>query len=281
MWLTTVLDSLPSLLAGGRDAALDATSLALLMGITPPSELRPARIGLRHVIAALREGHAMYRATLGTSTAYAAFFVLIGALLFLVLDHAEIAPLSLSVAGGFMLVGPALLAGFFALADCRESGEAPRLGHVWQGFRGLPRDGWAISFVCALLLLIWLTDAGTLYGFMVGQTPTTFRHFMTGQTSATKFVAFSSLMGAALALIIFTVSAFSIPLIHYRRATLVRAVVASARAVFGQFPIMLCWASLLAGVIIASAWMLPLLLYTLPVMAYASRALYRQVLPPV
>lgn len=280
MWLTMALDSLRPLVAEGRDAALDTACLAMLLGIAPSSGLKPARIGLRHIVVAVREGHAMYRATLGTSAAYSALFVVIGALLFLALDRASIAPLSLSVAGGFMLVGPALLAGFFALADCRDSGGHPRLGHVWQGFRALPRDGWAISFVCALLLLIWLTDAGTLYGFMVGQTPATFRYFMSGQTSMTKFVAFSSLMGAGLALIIYTVSAFSVPLIHYRRATLVTAVVASARAVFGQPSIMLCWAFLLAAVIIASAWALPLLVYTLPVMAYASRALYLQVFPP-
>lgn len=80
---------------------------------------------------------------------------------------------------------------------------------------------------------------------------------------------------------LFTVSAFSVPLIYYRRASLVAAVVASARAIFGQLPVMLGWACLLALVIIVSAWVLPLLLYTLPVMAYASRSLYRQAFPPV
>lgn len=280
MWMTTALDSLPQLLGGSHDAALDATGLALLLGVAP-AELKPCRIGLRHIAAALRDGHTLYRATIAASAAYAALFVVMGGVLFFMLDRAAVAPLSVSVAGGFMLVGPALLAGFLAIADCRDAGGRPGVSHIWRGFRTLPRDGWAVAFVCALLLLIWLTDAGTLYGFMVGQTPASFQHLFEGEVSTTRFLAFSSLMGAGLAFIIFTVSAFSVPLIYYRRASLVSAVVASARAVFGQLPVMLSWACLLAFVIIVSAWMLPLLLYTLPVMAYASRSLYRQVFPPV
>ena len=52
------------------------------------------------------------------------------------------------------------------------------------------------------------------------------------------------------------------------------------RAVFGRFRVMMCWALLLAGVIIVSTLLLPLLLLTLPVMAYASRELYFRTFPP-
>ena len=43
---------------------------------------------------------------------------------------------------------------------------------------------------------------------------------------------------------------------------------------------MICWGLLIAGVMLLSAWLLPLLLYSLPTMAYASRAFYRRVFPP-
>lgn len=86
-------------------------------------------------------------------------------------------------------------------------------------------------------------------------------------------------MGAALAFIIFSVSAFSIPLIYDRRATLVSGVVASVRAVFTRFPVVMAWALTMSAVIILSALLLPLLLFTLPVTAYASRAFYWRVYP--
>ncbi|TAH42754.1 MAG: DUF2189 domain-containing protein [Betaproteobacteria bacterium] len=254
--------------------------MALALGLDPTADLRPTRVGLRDIAASLREGHAMFRATAPLSVACAAIFAATGAILFLVLELLSIAPLSVSLAGGFVLFGPALLAGFFAVADRHAGGHRPTFGDVWRGFRALPRGGWVVSFVCALLLLIWLTDAGTLYGFMVGQAPQGFGELARADATVMNFLAFSSLMGAGLAFILFCVSAFSIPLIHDRRANLVSGVVASVRAVFGRFPVMICWALLLAIVMLLSAWLLPLLLYALPMMAYTSRAFYRRVFPP-
>ena len=55
--------------------------------------------------------------------------------------------------------------------------------------------------------------------------------------------------------------------------------VGALRAVFGRFGVMMCWAFLLAAVIMGSIMALPLLLVSLPVMAYASRELYYRVFP--
>ena len=93
------------------------------------------------------------------------------------------------------------------------------------------------------------------------------------------YAAYSAIMGAILAFILFSVSAFSIPLIYDGRAQLVSGVVASVHAVFGRFGVVMCWALVLAGVIIVSTLLLPLLLVTLPVMAYASREFYFRTFP--
>jgi uncharacterized membrane protein len=70
-----------------------------------------------------------------------------------------------------------------------------------------------------------------------------------------------------------------VPLLCERRAGLVDAVTASVRVVFGSFLPMMLWAALISGLIIGSILLLPLLPLTLPWLAYASRALYRRVLP--
>jgi len=85
--------------------------------------------------------------------------------------------------------------------------------------------------------------------------------------------------GAIVAFLLFTVSAFSVPLLCERRAGLVEAVVGSVKVVFGNFLVAMIWAVLLSTTIIASILFLPLLLLTLPWLAYASRALYRAALP--
>ncbi|HQZ03456.1 MAG TPA: DUF2189 domain-containing protein [Thauera sp.] len=243
------------------------------------SPLKPAVLRLADISSALCAGWRAFRAMPGISMSYAAAFAVLGAILFAALESMAVAPLSLSFAGGFMLIGPALLAGFFALADRERAGQKPVAGDIWQGFRQMPRGGWVVSFVCALLFLIWITDASTLYGFMIGREPAQLARMLTADDAIKRFVFFSSMAGAVLAFILFAVSAFSIPLIYDGRADLVSGVVASVRAVFSRFGVVMAWACLLATVIIISAIILPLLLVTLPVMAYASRDLYFRTYP--
>ena len=249
---------------------------------SPPaaSRLQPAVLSLADIGHALASGWRQFAAAPLLSMGFASVFVALGAILFALVETLAIAPISLSFSAGFMLVGPALLAGFFAVADRVWDGQKPAIADIGQGFRKLPRGGWVVSFVCALLFLIWITDAGTLYGFMIGREPSQLAHLLEADEAIQRFVFFSSIMGAVLAFILFTVSAFSIPLIYDGRADLVSGVVASARAVFGRFGVIMTWACLLATVIIISAVILPLLLVTLPVMAYASRELYFRVYPP-
>ncbi len=242
--------------------------------------LRPAPLQLDDIGASIGVGIRHFRAIPLLSIGLAAVFAIIGLLLFIALDIVAIAPISLSLAGGFMLIGPILLAGFFALSDHVRAGTPASAEDILQGFRRMPRGGWVVSFVCALLFLIWITDAGTLYGFMVGREPTRFAHLLQLNQSVVEFVLFSSIMGAVLAFILFTVSAFSIPLLYDHRANLVSGVSASVRTVFTRFPTVFTWALVLTGIIMLSALLLPLLLVTLPVMAYASRELYFRAFPP-
>ncbi len=244
-----------------------------------PTTLRPAPLGLADLGGALRFGLAQFRAIPLLSMAFALLFVAIGALLFGILEFGAIAPMSLSLAGGFMVVGPILLAGFFGVSDKLRKGRNPGFGDIWSGFRQMPRGGWVVSFVCGLLFLIWITDAGILYGFMVGREPIGFLRLLQIEQIVLDYAGYSAIMGGILAFILFAVSAFSIPLIYDGRATLVSGVVASVRAVFGRFGVMMCWACLLAAVIMGSTMALPVLLVSLPVMAYASRELYFRVFP--
>ena len=86
-------------------------------------------------------------------------------------------------------------------------------------------------------------------------------------------------MGAVPAFIIFCVSAFSVPLLYQGRADLVGSISVSVRATLGNFVLSLLWGVLLTSVIVGSVVLLPLLLVSLPVLAYASYALYRNIFP--
>ena len=80
--------------------------------------LTPAPLVLADVSASLRFGLSQFRTLPLLSSGLSALFVAIGLLMFAALEYGQIAPMSLSLAGGFMLVGPILLAGFFSVFGC-------------------------------------------------------------------------------------------------------------------------------------------------------------------
>jgi uncharacterized membrane protein len=114
---------------------------------------------------------------------------------------------------------------------------------------------------------------------MVGVAPVWLTELVPATPGVMSFLFWGAVSGFAIALLLFCISAFSVPLLCERRVGLVNAVVASVRVVFGNFPLAMLWAALLSALIIGSILLLPLLPLTLPWLAHASRALYRQTFP--
>ena len=228
---------------------------------------------------ALAQGWRVTRATRGVGTAYALVFTLGGLAIIGGLLAQGWAPFVIAAAGAFMLVGPAMLAGFFGIADAFEAGEAVSLGCVGRGFARASRALWALALVCALLFMIFVTDAAILYSYMVGVAPVWLTDIVPASANVMKFLLWGAVSGLVVAFLLFCISAFSVPLLCERRAGLVDAVTASVRIVFAGFVPAMLWAALISTLIIGSILLLPLLPLTLPWLAYASRALYRQVLP--
>ena len=246
-----------------------------------PDALQAGSLSLSSIASALREGAQVMRANLAVSVAYAAIFALIGLAVALALGG-HMAPLIITVSGGFMLIGPALLAGYFRVARLHRAGRSASMRDLLSGFREASAQVWALALVCALLLLIWLTDAGILYSFMVGGEKISVFDIPLAQLLAQRvgnYLGWSTLMGAVLAFIIFAISAFSVPLLCARRAGLVRAVSASVRAVFANFGVVMVWAVLISTLTIGSILVLPLFLVVFPLLAYASDAIYRRAFP--
>lgn len=239
----------------------------------------PEKVSFSLITESLAAGVARFKRMPGQSVGYSMLFVLIGLLFYLALESEKLAPMSIPLAGGFLLVGPALMAGFFSLSDALDEGRAPAASDIVAGFRKASIGLWGIALLCAFLFLIWITDAATLYTFMVGHDPIGFALLLPPMDNVVSFVFFSSLGGAVIAFILFAVSAFSVPLIIYRQTPIVLAVVASIRAVFRNLLVSLSWGMLLVMLIMTSALLLPLLPLTLPVCAYASLHLYRGVFP--
>lgn len=242
-------------------------------------ELTYCRLSMASLARAIGQGWSVFLQSRRVSIGYAMIFAVIGLAILVGIVRAGLTPMMLPLAGAFMLIGPILLCGFFSVAD-RVAAKAPiRFGDVFAGFSHVSRQIVALAMVCMLLLLIWLTDAATLYGFMVGRTPVPLSGLLPLPDRVVSFIAWSSVMGAVLACVIFAISTFSVPLLYYRRVELVQAIVLSVRAVFGNFVPCIAWAIILSAAMIVSILLLPLFLLVFPVMAYASHALYLTVFP--
>ena len=228
---------------------------------------------------ALGEGWRLANATRLVSVGYAAISTLGGMIIVGGLLSNAMSPFVIAAAGAFMLIGPPLLAGFFGIAQASEVGEEVGIGSIISGFKSASPSVWVIALVCALLFIIFITDAAILYSYMIGATPVWLTDHVPATSGVFSFLKWGIASGFVVALLLFCVSVFSVPLLCERRASLVGAVSTSVKIVFANFIPAMLWAALISSLIIGSILLLPLLPLTLPWLAYASRALYREVLP--
>ncbi|KAA3627036.1 MAG: DUF2189 domain-containing protein [Proteobacteria bacterium] len=251
-------------------------------GTAAPSHARSPVAGIdhKHLSQWLRYGWSTYRASALISSAFAAVFALIGLAGLVLLVGAGMTPLVYPWAGGFMLVGPALLCGYFELARRIDRGEAASGTALWQGFRRSPPGLWVLGLLSAFLLVVWLTDAAIIYGLYFGREPVYLGWDLLADPALRSdlwvYFVFCTLIGSLLALIVFAICAFSLPLLYFQRIPLTVAVGRSVRAVFANLGVMVVWGCLLTAAIIGSILLfLPAFVVVFPVLAYASVAAYR------
>lgn len=240
----------------------------------------PCAIGAAAIPRALAAGWRTWRATRRVSLIYGGVFAVGGSALLWGAQLLRLAPLSVALAGGFLLLGPALMAGLIGIREASLAGHTPAWHHVLRAWREAPRGLWAMALFCVLALFIWLTDAGTLYSFMVGERVGGLAAVLPSSRTLLRFHVSTAVLGGGLAAIVFTVSVHAVPLLLGGRHGLANAVVASVRGVFRSPVAHLLWALLLAAATFVSVLLPPLLVLTLPVLAYAGHALHHEVFPP-
>lgn len=240
----------------------------------------PRQVPVSLIGAALCAGWKDFRALAGVSMGFAACFVVIGAILITALVGNGLAPMVAPLVGAFMIFGPIALAGFFALRAAHRAGLPASLGIAYGAMKHAMRPVWVMGVFCMLIVFIWLTDAGTLYSFMVGERRYDWMSILPHSSHLIRFHAGAAVMGTGLALIVYVVTVHSIPLLIRGEGTLVTAVSASVRAVGRSLIAHLLWAVVLAVTVMGGIFLLPALLVVLPVMAYASAYWNESVFPP-
>lgn len=231
------------------------------------------------VVRSLQSGWSLFLRTRQLSVTYAMVFALIGVVILIGIVRASFAPIMVPLTGSLLMVGAVLLTGYFAIADKAARDQDVGFSDVLGAYTRTSPGMLAIAALSTILFIVWVVDVATLYGFVVDRVPRLFLRYLGSSEQGSAFVVWGTLLAAALPLVIFAISAFSVPLLYYRRARAMQALRVSVTAVSRNFVVSLLWALILSFSIVASIVVFPLILLTFPVMAFASHALYRDIFP--
>jgi uncharacterized membrane protein len=237
-------------------------------------------LGTEDLRAALMDGWADFKAAPIFGLFFAAVYTLGGIGLYFGLIAAGEPFWFIPVAAGFPLLAPFAAVGLYEVSRRREAGEPLNWGPILGALRGHGDGQLPVMAVVVLLVFgFWIILARGIFAIFVGQTGIGYDnlgHLLTFNGIAMLLIG--TFVGGLMALGLFTVTAFSLPMLLDRPVDFATAIITSIAAVRANGMMMLRWAAIIAGLLVVA--MLPLflgLLIVLPLLGHATWHLYRRV----
>lgn len=247
-----------------------------------PSPPIVQRVSFGDLADVLRLGWSDYVAAPMFGLFFSAIYVASGIVLAAAAIHFAAYWLLYPLVVGFALIGPFVAAGLYEVSRRREQRAALNwnevLGVVWHQRR---RElGW-MAFVMLFVFWVWLYQARTIFAVFFGfQGFASIEGFLVAILTTTNgwlFLLVGHLVGAVIALALFSVTVVSCPLLLDRDVDFVTAMITSINAVFNSPIVMIFWGLFVILCVIISAIPGFLgLLISLPVLGHATWHLYRR-----
>lgn len=222
----------------------------------------------------LREGWFDFRKAPVQSLTYGIGLVLFGYLLTWLAWSEGNVVLLFTLVTGFVLMGPVLAFGLYSISRQLELGLKPRIGYCIEASRTHLRNELLFALVILLILLIWARAASMVHVFFPVSEDL-------GLLGWLQFLVVGSAVGAVFAGLVFTASAFSLPMMLDRGTDAITGALTSTNAVLKNKGVMVLWGALivcLVGIGFVTAFLG--LAVTLPLIGHATWHAYRETIVP-
>lgn len=263
-----------------------ANSRAIAGADALPADLGVRPIGPADLKEALRKGYDDFM-NMPTHLAFLGlFYPFFGAALGALTFTSNALPLLFPLVSGFALVGPLAAIGLYELSRRRELGLDSSWRHAFDVLRSpaLPSI-LALGFVLMVILVAWVASAQALYQWLYGDAaPESYLGFLREVLTTSRgwtLIVLGHAIGLMFALLAFSISVISFPLMLDRNVGVGAAILTSLQAVRTSPATMAVWALIIAaGLVVGSAPLLVGLAVAVPIISHASWHLYRRAVEP-
>lgn len=178
--------------------------------------------------------------------------------------------LYLGLATGFVFIGPVLAVGLYSISRQLNRGLVPVMGYCLREGKYHLKELLVLGIILLIVLLVWARAGTTMYVFFPQEANPHITQLM-------PFLGLGTLVGAIFSAIVFSVSAFSLPMILDRKVDAISASVTSINAVLRNKKPMLLWASLIAlSVLLGFATAFVGFIVLLPLIGHATWHAYQE-----
>lgn len=258
------------------DTSQPTDSIAVFGGPSPKIK----RIGMDRPWVWLAKGWHDLRRAPGVSLAYGLLFSLAGLILAAGIWLIEAFYLVLPLTAGFMLLGPLLAVGLYDASRRLQAGEPVTLGAVLGAWRRNTAQIALMGLLLMLFLLAWIRIATLIFALFFASNPPSPDNFIADvffSASSIWFLATGTIVGWMLAVVVFALSAVSIPMLLDRtESNVATAATTSVASVRHNLPAMTVWGILI--VLFTAAGLVPAflgLIIFMPLVGHASWHAYK------
>jgi uncharacterized membrane protein len=262
-------------------------SLHILTGADSDAALPAVRkIGLADIKDALAKGFEDFAAFPSHALFLIIIYPIIGVSLAAVTMSYDIFPMLFPLAAGFALIGPVAALGLYEMSRRREQGLEVSWMHAFD-VQQSPSFGAIIvlGMLIAIVFLLWLAVAKAIYVANFGYTPATAIPDFLQQVFTTPagwhLIVVGNGVGFLFAVLVFTISVVSFPLLLDRDVGAAAALLTSVRVVLANPVMMALWGLIVVALLVIGS--LPFFLgltVVLPVLGHATWHLYRRAVEP-